>query len=356
MLFIKSLVFIFFAVFCFSFPYFAFSAELSKKEHVEDKWMSLAEAQVVVQEAGIQSYREFREWSKSGKRPFNFPSNPDVRYKEEWKGWRYFLGTGERRGKNWMSLAEAQAYIQEAGIQTEPKFKEWSKSGKRPFNFPSHPERVYKEEWVSWYHFLGTEGRRIVKEWMSFAEAQAHVQEAGIKTSLEFREWIKAGKKPLNFPSHPERVYKEEWVSYPHFFGTEGRRGKDWMSLAEAQAHVQEAGIQTVTEFREWSKSGKRPPNLPSDPAVKYKKEWKGWPHFLGTKGKRRVVRKWMKFAEAQVVVQKKGIKKVSQFREWSKSGKRPPNLPSDPAVKYKKEWKGWPHFLGTAKCKKAFK
>ena len=184
--------------------------------------------------------------------------------------------------KNWMPFEEAQAVVQKAGIKTLAEFREWSKM-RRPPNFPSEPHIKYKEDWVSWPHFFGTKTYDAKTEWMEFKEAQVVVQEAGIKTFVEFREWIKAGKKPPNFPSAPNQKYAEDWVSWRHFFGTEGQSRKKWMSFAEAQAVVQKAGIKTQAEFREWSKAGNRPAHFPSDPRRIYKKDWVSWYHFLGT-------------------------------------------------------------------------
>ena len=39
----------------------------------------------------IKTFREFRKWAKSNKRPRNIPSNPDIVYKKNWKGWKKFL-------------------------------------------------------------------------------------------------------------------------------------------------------------------------------------------------------------------------------------------------------------------------
>ena len=89
----KTQLLLLFGVFCFSFPYFALSSELLKKEHVEDKWMSFAEAQIFMQEQEVTTEPEFRKWKKAGNRPPNFPSHPDRKYKEEWVSWPHFFGT-----------------------------------------------------------------------------------------------------------------------------------------------------------------------------------------------------------------------------------------------------------------------
>ena len=333
---------------------------VGKKGVSYNNWMSYEEAQALMQKEGIKTVKQFREWKRAGKRPANFPGNPDIKYKKDWKGWSHFLGRKVRVGKkgvsynNWMSYEEAQALMQKEGIKTVKQFREWKRVGKRPANFPGNPDIKYKKEWVSWPHFLGTEGMKISrKNWMSFVEAQILMQTEGIKTEKEFKEWKKAGKRPPNFPSHPNTIYAEDWVSWPHFLGTKiySSATTKWMSFEEAQALMQKEGIKTVKQFQIWKRAGKRPPNFPSIPHKIYKDKWRGWPHFLGTR-MYSATTEWMSFEEAQAYIQKEGIKTTKEFYEWSKSGNRPSNFPSIPYKIYKDKWVSWPHFFGTVGIK----
>ena len=220
------------------------------------KWMSFNEAKDLIQNQGIKTKREFQEWSKSKKRPKNFPSNPNQVYTNEWKGWGDFLGTGNiSTGKRkWMSFQDAKTLMQSQGIKTHKDFIEWKKDGKRPKDFPSNPNQIYKDKWKGWGDFLDTgniSNRKM--EWMSFQDAKTLMQSQGIKTNREFIEWKKAGKRPEDFPSNPQRTYKKEWISWSHFLGNE----KQWMSFDQAKTFIQRQGIRTSIEFREWSKSKK---------------------------------------------------------------------------------------------------
>ena len=299
------------------------------------RWMSFEEAKAFIQAQGIQTSIAFKKWRREGKRPEDFPSTPNIVYKEEWTGWRDFLGTG----KKWMSFEEAQTFIQDEGIRTYRQFKEWKREGKRPRDFPSTPHKTYKEEWTSWGDFLGT-GRK----WMSFEEAQTFIQSEGIQTSTEFRKWSREGKRPRDFPSAPEQTYKEEWTGWEDFLGTGSTvpKKQERMSFEEAQDFIQKEGIQTSTEFRKWSREGKRPDNFPSAPEQIYKEEWTGWEDFLGTG------RKWMSFEEAQDFIRSEGIQTSIEFERWKRAGNRPDNFPSAPHRTYKEEWTGWGDFLGT--------
>ena len=324
------------------------------------RWISIQEAQVYVQSLGIRTQTEFYKWAKSGDRPSNFPSNPQRVYKENWTNWGSFLGTGNFHKKEWMSIQEAQALVQSLGIKTQKEFYAWIKSDKRPKNFPSSPHTVYTE-WEGLGPFLGTGNfRKRNKGWMSIQEAQALIQKLGIMTPKEFYNWSSSEDRPSNFPSNPRQVYKEKWINWGSFLRNGNSYKKEWMSIQEAQALMQELGIKTQAKFYKWAKSGDRPPNFPSSPQIVYKEKWINWRSFLGTENSRQRSRinhlrtrnsykkEWMSIQEAQALMQELGIKTQTEFREWSKSGDKPPNFPSSPETVYKEKWINWRSFLGT--------
>ena len=289
-------------------------------EFLGKEWMSYEEAKEFIKAQGIRTFTEFRKWRQSGVRPVNFPSAPDVFYKEKWKSWPEFLG------KEWLSYEEAKEFIKAQGIKTYTEFRKWRQSGVRPVNFPSAPDVFYKEKWKSWPNFLD-------KEWLSYEAAKEFIKTQGIRTYTEFCKWRQSGVRPVNFPSIPHVFYKEKWESWPDFLG------KEWMSYEEAKEFIKAQGIRTYTEFRKWRQSGARPVNFPSAPDVFYKEKWKSWPDFLG--------REWMSYEEAKEFIKAQGIKTSTEFRKWRQSGVRPVNFPSAPDVFYKEKWESWPEFLG---------
>ena len=305
---------------------------------IGEKWMSFEEAQAFIQSEGIRTSAEFEAWKREGKRPKKFPSAPDKVYKNKWKSWMHFFGTAIK----WMSFEKAKTYIQSLNIPSEKKFRAWVKSEKKPKNFPLHPNITYREEWISWGDFLGTGNIAYEKkEFMSFEEAKTFIQSEGIKTNAEFQEWKREGKRPAAFPSTPDKVY-EEWVSWGDFLGTENisTRQREFMSFEEAKVFIRSEGIRTYIQFIKWKQAGKRPERFPTAPNRTYKTEWISWRDFLGTE--------WMSFEAAQTFIRQQGIKTETEFKAWRRAGKRPDNFPSTPYRTYKKEWRGWKDFLGT--------
>ena len=114
--------------------------------------------------------------------------------------------------EEWMSFEQAETHIQAQNISSVVAFNTWKRQGLRPANFPAHPERTYREDWISWGDFLGTGNIATQKrKWMSFSKAKAYIQTQGIQSAEELRIWDKKGLRPKNFPVRPDRTYREDW-------------------------------------------------------------------------------------------------------------------------------------------------
>ena len=265
----------------------------SSGSHSTRRWLRFEEAQDYARSLGLKSWKEWWEWNKSGKRPSDIPSHPELVYKGEgWLSWGDFLGfdegyvPGERR-----PFEEARDYVMSLGLKSQKEWWEWCNSGKRPPDIPSHPELVYKDEgWLSWGDFLGFNEGNVPAEWRPFEEARDYARSLGLKSQKKWWEWNKSGKRPSDIPSHPELVYKDEgWLSWGDFLGyqpghvAEKRRTTKRRTFTEARDHVRSFFFKSKEEWKEWSKSGKRPPDIPSNPDQVYKnKGWKSYGDFLG--------------------------------------------------------------------------
>ena len=121
-------------------------------------FMSYRQAQQFIKKQKVESKNHFEKWSSSKKRPDNFPSDPRSVYKEQWKNWGSFFGTGREwtQNKQFMSYNKAKQLIKKQKVKTKRQFESWSKSKKRPKDFPSNPNQSYKEKWKGWKNFLGS--------------------------------------------------------------------------------------------------------------------------------------------------------------------------------------------------------
>ena len=322
-------------------------------------WRSFEEARGFVWTLGLKSKRKWREWSKSGERPDDIPSTPEEVYEEEgWLSWPDFLGY---ESVVWRSFEEARNYARGLGIKSKKEWKEWSKSGERPSDIPSNPDQVYKDKgWQSLGDFLGFDEGYDAGEWRSFEEARDYVRSLKLKSWKEWQEWSKSGERPPDIHSSPDREYKGKgWKSWPDFLGYQPQRDVKTHSTAkkrsftEARDYARSLGLKSQKEWKEWSKSGERPLDIRSHPEEVYNDEgWLSWGDYLGYQigrgAKARSATKKHSFTQARDYVRSIGLKSQKEWRERSKSGERPPDIPSDPDRVYKdKGWLSWGDFLG---------
>ena len=319
-------------------------------------WYDFDKARNYVWRLGLKSQDEWWEWSKSGERPPDIPTNPHTVYKDEgWLSWGDFLGYNKGKvAGEWRGFEEARDCVWSLGIKSQDEWEELSKSGNRPPDIPTNPARVYKGEgWLSWGDFLGYNKGYVAGEWRDFEEARNCVWILGFKSHDEWKEWSKSKKKPHDIPSRPDRVYKGEgWLSWGDFLGyNKGYVAGEWRDFEEARNCVWILGLnKSHDEWKEWSKSKKKPHDIPSRPDRVYKGEgWLSWGDFLGyNKGYEYVAGEWRGFEEARDCVWSLGLESKDEWQELSKSGNRPPDIPTNPARVYKGEgWLSWGDFLG---------
>ncbi|OGY87432.1 MAG: hypothetical protein A2233_00765 [Candidatus Kerfeldbacteria bacterium RIFOXYA2_FULL_38_24] len=177
-------------------------AQLQQEMEEEQRFLPFNELQEQVRAAGIQGKDEYIEVYKQH---FGWPSNPNTTYKENWKDWHEFLG---KEKIFLLPFAELQEQVRAAGIQSERQYREVYK---QHFGWPSSPDSFDRDNWKSWYEFLGKEDK-----FLSFTELQEQVRAAGIQGKGEY---IKVYKQHFGWPSSPTYFYKENWPGWDEFLG-----------------------------------------------------------------------------------------------------------------------------------------
>ena len=119
-------------------------------------------------------------------------------YKHDgWQGWGHWLGNGNLRsmGKIFQGFESALAVARSLGMKNRSDWQAWSKSGARPVDMPSAPNRTYKGRgWQGWAHWLGTTRRAVAVAQPSTAAAgQQPKQEQGEQLQRQRFRWQGAG-------------------------------------------------------------------------------------------------------------------------------------------------------------------
>ena len=142
-----------------------------------------------------EAITEWRQWCKSDVQHHSIPSNPDQVYKHDgWQGCGHWLGTGNvcgGHGQQFLTFKKALLYARSLKLKGVPDWREWCKTGVRPANMPSTPDKTYKHEgWQGYGHWLGT-GTVAPKhhQFLPFKKALLHARSLKLKCRAEWWQW-----------------------------------------------------------------------------------------------------------------------------------------------------------------------
>ena len=246
-------------------------------------FLPFKEARVLARSLNLRSVSEWKSWAKSGKRPRDIPYNPTMTYKGKgWIDWPDWLGYKKR--VDFLPFEEARAFVRSLEFKSQKEWQAWSKSGKRPRNIPSAPNKIYKEKrWVDWPDWLGYKSVGF----LPFEVVREVARGLEFKSQKEWQAWSKSGKRPPYIPSNPNKIYKGKgWVSWDDWLGYAG-----WLSFDEAREIVRSSNLRSTHVWENWEKSANewrswsthaRPRNIPSHPFQIYSREWISWADWLG--------------------------------------------------------------------------
>lgn len=114
---------------------------------------------------------------------------------------------------------------------------------------------------------------RLSRTWKySLEELKEQCKKNGITNSLEYRNSYHLHE---GFPSHPENVYSNEWISYNDFFGIQ-----DFIAYTELKKLLEDKSLSSQVEYKKFVRASEDV-TLPLDPQKVYEDEWENWYVFL---------------------------------------------------------------------------
>src|SRR6266566_627155 len=121
----------------------------------------------------------------------------------------------------------------------------------RPSDIPSTPERIYGAEFQGWGDWLGTGTiSPSNRNYRSFTEARAFVHMLHLKNREGWQAYCRSGEKPVDIPSSPGRIYKNEFKGWGDWLdtGNVAPRNGVYLPFAEARAFVHQLGLKNQKE------------------------------------------------------------------------------------------------------------
>jgi superfamily II DNA or RNA helicase len=250
-------------------------------------FIEFKEAKKIIHKLKFTNLFDWKLYSNSIEKPEYIPSNPEKVYKGKgWKRYNDWFGTKNEYSK-FQNFEDAKRIVQLLKLKNRDEWNKYCKSGNKPNHIPSNPDKAYKENWINMGDWLGTANIATYnKEFRPFIEARVFARTLGINNQKKWAEYCKSGEKPIDIPTTPQQVYKNDgWISLGDWLGNKknSNRNKVFLPFMMAKEFVKILKIKSFQEWIEYCKSKKKPSNIPSNPQRTYKeKGWQGWDDFLG--------------------------------------------------------------------------
>ena len=126
------------------------------------EYLSYHECKEFAKKNNINTKNGWFKYTKSNTLPANIPSDPPKRYKDVWVTWGDFFDTGRIANQNreFLSYEEAIKFLAPLRLKTNRDYAEYCKSGNKPQNIPSSPQKTYKDKFISISIYLSVDSKR----------------------------------------------------------------------------------------------------------------------------------------------------------------------------------------------------
>ena len=128
------------------------------------------------------------------------------------------------------------------------------------------------------------------KNWLSFEEARALVQDESIGSEGQYKKWWDYNR-PAQIPKYPYNVWKTKWKGWNDYLGNanvfDGTK-KVYRPYGEAVQFVHSLKLRTQRMWFDYIRENGLPSDIPSRPEMVYP-TWVSWYHWLGNTAAARV-------------------------------------------------------------------
>ena len=319
------------------------------------QWRPFKKARTLVRSLKLKSGAEWKDYSKSGKKPDDIPAKPNVVYATTgWVGMGDWLGTGRiaDQAHEYRTFNKARTFVRGLGLKSKAEWSAYCKSNKKPADIPAGPSKTYANDgWAGWGDWLGTGTVAYrFRQWRSFKKARAFVRNLNLKSGTNGSPIVSQARSPTTSRLFLTDVYAPSgWAGMGDWLGTGavGPGSRQWRSFKEALAFVRGLNLKSSGEWFAYCQSGKKPDDIPTNPNLTYAEAgWAGMGDWLGT-GRRRG-KGWRSFNKARAFVRGLNLKSFTEWRDYCKFGKKPANIPANPNRTYAEAgWAGYGDWFG---------
>ncbi len=256
---------------------------------------------------------------------------------------------------SWRPFEEARDFIQSLELKSNIDWRTYMYSGQLPSDIPSNPDKTYHESgWTGWGDWLGTGSvSNAFINFKSFSDARKFARSLKLLSTVEWHEFAKSGNLPEDIPAAPVQTYRDKgWAGMGDWLGTGAvaTNRRKYRSFKQARTLVHALNLENGTHWKEFTKSGKLPKDIPATPMQTYRdKGWAGMGDWLGTDNISTQRREYRAFSKARKFARSLRIMNQKEWIDYAKSNRKPPDIPASPSHYYRdKGWAGFGDWLGT--------
>jgi hypothetical protein len=257
----------------------------------------------------------------------------------------------EKEMTKFRDFESAREFVRKLNLKNFTEWKLYCKSGNKPDDIHSNPNRSYKKNFKGYGDWLGT-GTVATQDkiFLPFTEAREFARVLNLKSKTEWEEYYKSGNKPDDIPAAPNQTYKKDFKGWGDFLGTGtvATFNRQYRSFTEAREFARVLNLNNFKDWEEYCKSGNKPDDIPTNPSRTYKNEYQGHGDWLGTGRIANFNIQYRSFTEAREFVRSLGLKNKKEWEKFCALGNKPDDIPANPNQTYKKDFKGVGDWLGT--------
>jgi len=148
---------------------------------IEKKFLSYEDFIRETRTAGVKSQDHYYELRRDHT---NWPSRPDLVYEGRWVGW---VTVTERLPSKSEEFLTYERFLEEVRVAKVRSYVQYAKMKKEHANWPSHPDVTYKDQWTTWEVVTGKVSTHE-KEFLSYEDFLKETHAAGVKSIADYNE------------------------------------------------------------------------------------------------------------------------------------------------------------------------
>ena len=295
------------------------------------EFRSFEEARRFARNLGLCGRTEWRRYCASPERPIDIPTNPNIAYRSQWKGWSDWLGTGNTIN-SFLPFEEARRIARGLRFGSLAEYYAAGRERVLPQGLPKDPRAAYRLfGWQGWGDWLGTARQSTLEKRQKrrpFPELIDFVRSLGLHSKADWFRWAASDQRPDDIPVNPSDSYQSDgWRGWPHFLGTTNKKPGEtvWRKFIDAREWTRSQGLQSIAEWKALKKDGRLPSDIPANPWNVYPDQgWTTIADWLGKDERHSKNRKWRPFPEARDYARTLGLGNGAEWSAFCKSGNLP--------------------------------